>query len=239
MKQKGNNIDDIKTYNCVKGLIILILLLFVGKITAQKAIKKTIITSAEKIIIEFDIIDQVEIFTSEFDSNITVISESENEFSPNFNVEEKNGIVFIKSKENSIEEKTFEVDKLCSIQPNYSSYQIRIPKNKNIEISFTEGNFYTNGFDGNLELKVEEGIVKIKDFKGSVNVHINIGNIYVLGINTAMINVKSNLGYVRSNLNITTTNNNKNQIVGVFEKDINSLYINAILANIHLKSSKN
>jgi hypothetical protein len=54
-----------------------------------------------------------------------------------------------------------------------------------------------------------------------------------------MINVKSNLGYVRSNLNIKTTNNNKNQIVGVFEKDINSLYINAILANIHLKSSKN
>ena len=55
-----------------------------------------------------------------------------------------------------------DADKVCSVEPNYTSYQIYIPKNRILYVSFIEGNFYSESFQGDLNLKVEDGILKLK-----------------------------------------------------------------------------
>jgi len=239
LKQKGNNINGIKTYRLVKGLIFLILLLFVRNIFGQKKVEKSITSKANRIVIEFNVIDEIKLTSSEDDFKIDLIADSRDNTSPNVIMEEINGVVFIKSQEIFLDNNELEVDKLCSVQPNYTSYQISIPKGKIIDVSYTHGNFYTNNFKGELNLKVEEGIVKINHFEGSVYVHINVGNIYVEGINDSKINVRSNLGTITSNVQLKDTVQNKSHIIGVFGSNFNNLNINAILANIHLKSLKN
>jgi len=239
LKQKGNNINGIKIYRLVKGLIFLILLLFVRNIFGQKKVEKSITSKANRIVIEFNVIDEIKLTSSEEDLKIDLIADSRDNTSPNVILEEINGIVFIKSQEIFIDNNELEVDKLCSVQPNYTSYQINIPKGKIIDVSYTHGNFYTNNFKGDLNLKVEEGIVKINHFEGSVYVHINVGNVYIEGINDSKIDVRSNLGTITSNLQLKDTVQNKSHIIDVFGSNFNDLNINAILANIHLKSLKN
>jgi hypothetical protein len=238
LKQKDNNINNLNWYLLKEKRILFLVSFFLlsTSIFAQKILKKSLNSNATKIIVEFNIIDQIDLITTEEKNRIIVIAESESETSPKITLEENNGIIFIKSNEIYFEENTLEVDKLCSIQPDYASYQLIIPKNKKIDISYTNGNFYSNKFVGNLNLKVEEGIVKINKFKGSVFLHINSGNVYFDGIRDTKLNVRSNLGIVSSNLYMKKSDQNKNYLNGVFEDSINELKVNAIIANIHLRS---
>lgn len=208
-------------------------------IFSQKVITKSLNSKAEKVIIEFNIIDKIDLITSNDENMIFVVVESENEIIPRVSLKEENGIIFIKSNEKFEDENSINLDKSCSIQPNYSSYKIRVPKNKKLDISFTNGNFYATGFIGDLNLKIEEGIVKVNDFKGSVFVHINLGNVHFEGIRDTELSVTSNLGLVSSDLEMINPKKGKNYLKGVYQKSINQLRVNAILANIHLTSSMN
>ena len=238
MKLKNNNIKNNLIW-LTKGLIILILLFFTKSISAQKTFEKSITSRASKIIVDFSLIDQIELMTWEEKNRITVIADSEVNQALDLVLEEKNGVVFIKSLETSIEYNEFEIDKQCSVQPIYTSFKIYIPKNKKVEISILQGNFYTNNFKGDLNLRIEEGIIKINKFKGTVNVQVNIGKVYIDGVNNTDIDVKSNMGIVTSELIIKDKIQNKSYLKGVFGENYNQLNIQAILANIQLKSSKN
>lgn len=238
MKQKDNNINVNNAYWYKKGLITLILLFFTDSTFAQKIFKKSINSSATKIVVDFNIIDQIELTTWENGDKIVVTAESENNNIPNIFLEERDHIVFIKSIDAYFEQETLEIDKQCSIQPIYTSYRIQIPKNKKIDISFTQGNFYANNFKGDLNLKVEEGIVKVNHFEGLVHVQINTGNVYFNELENTKINVVSNLGLVSSNILMENQNQSKNHLKGVFGKNFNELNVKAILANIKLKPSK-
>jgi len=239
LKQKEGNIKNNNSYRLAKGLIILILLFFTEYIFAQKIFEKSIHSSAYKIVIDFAMIDQVELITWQDDDKIVVIAESETNKSPNIIIEEKGDVVFIKSivQVNTFEQNEFDIDKQCSIQPLYPTYKIKIPKNRKIDISVLQGNFYTTNFKGDLNLKVDEGIVKINQFTGLVNVQINMGKVYMNDISDTKINVTSNMGNITSNLLIQ--DQSKNHLKGVFGKGKNELNIHAILANIQLKSAKN
>jgi hypothetical protein len=79
----------------------------------------------------------------------------------------------------------------------------------------------------------------MKKFKGSVFIHINLGNVYFDGIKDTKLSVRSNLGMVYSSLKLKSSERSKNYLNGVFENSINELNINAILANVHLTSSMN
>ena len=239
MKQKGINIRNLKIYFLTKGLIFLILLLFVGNLNAQKIYTNSITSNSTKIIIEFNIIDQVEIIITDDVDEIVVIAENEVNKFLNFILEDKNGIVFIKDIENHFEDINLQVDKLCIVEPVYTSYQIKIPKDRNTYISYSQGNFYANNFDGILNLNLDKGIVKLDSFKGKVNMNINVGNVYCNQIKSLKINIKSNLGAVSSDFQLENSIQKKNQINGVFGKSINELNINAIQANIQLESFKN
>ena len=235
MKQKGNNIRIDNSYRLRKGLIVLTLFFITANTFAQNIFKKSILSKADKIVIEFNVIDQIELITSEVSNEIEVVSENENISSLNINLEENKGVIYISSIDNNIVENEFELDKQCVVQPIYSSYKISIPKNKKVEISFTQGNFYSNNFEGDLTLKVEEGIVKINEFEGSVFIHINIGNVNILGLGNTSFNVRSNLGLVTSSIQGKEITKNKNGVEGIFGENLNQLTIKAILANIQLE----
>ncbi len=239
MKQKDTNINVNNIYWFKKGLIILILLLFTDNTYAQKIFEKSINSTATKIVVDFNIIDQIELTTWEKEDKIVVTAESEDNNIPNIFLEERNNIIFIKSVDVYFEQEVLEIDKQCSIQPIFTTYHIKIPENKKVDISFTQGNFYANNFKGDLNLKVEEGIIKINHFEGLVNVQINTGNVYFNEIKNVKIDVVSNLGLVSSNLLMQNKNQRKNHLKGVFGKNFNELNVKAILANIQLKYAKN
>ncbi len=203
---------------------------------AQKVFEKSINSNAKKIVIDFDMVDLVELITWDVDNKIVVVAQSETNSSSNIVLEEKRGVVFIKSMENNFEQNVLDIDKLCNIQPIYTTYRIKIPKSRKIDIAIRQGNFYTSNFKGDLNLQVEEGIVKIKKFTGLVSVKINMGNVYLNNISDTKIDVRSNLGKITSNLLIQEQS--KNHVKGVFGKSNNELNIRAILANIQLISAK-
>jgi hypothetical protein len=241
LKRKDNNINifSLKLLKEKKTIFIISFFLLTVNSFAQKLFTKSLNSNAEKIIIEFNIIDKIELITSNEKNLFFIAAESENESPPRITLKEENGIIFIKSNEDFYEDRNIDIDKLCSVQPDYSSYLIKIPQGKKIEISYTQGNFYSNNFAGNLNLKIEEGTVKIKKFEGSVFVYINIGNVYINGIKNTELTVKSNLGTIFSNLKKNGLTQKRNQLNGVFEENRNQLKIDALLANIHLSSSIN
>lgn len=73
--------------------------------SAQKTIKKPINREAENVIVEFNMIVQQELVTSNFSSEVIENSKNENAQSPTVILEEENGTLFIKSIKNSNIEK--------------------------------------------------------------------------------------------------------------------------------------
>jgi len=213
------------------------MMLFVQNLTAQKTIKKSFNSKANRVIVEFDYIDQVEIITTDIANQIAVISKSEEIASSKISIEEVNDKLFIKSIDQNITGSDIAVIKLSNIRPMYSSYQILVPRNMNVDVSIINGNFNSKNFQGKLHLKMEEGTIKMDAFSGEVVIKINIGNVLITDIEDCSFDVRSNLGKVNSNIDLK--NNNKNHFYGMVGNKKNSLIINAILANIHLKSALN
>ena len=201
---------------------------------AQKIIEKSLITEATSYIFEFDIIDQIIIDESQRVNEVTVSAESVESYVPNFILEEKKGSVFIKSIEVAFDSDD-ELNTLCKVQPIYTTFKIMIPKGKNVFISYVDGNFYLNSFDGNLKLILNDGIVNLNRFLGSVDVKLNGGNVYCTKIQDIKIDITSNMGIVTSGLTLNNYLKKSNQLKGVYGRNLNELKINAISANIHLK----
>ena len=202
---------------------------------AQKIIRKSLITDATSFIFEFDIIDQIVIEQSPIFNEVTVSAESVESNVPNFILEEKNGNIFIKSIEVKFDAGDEELDKACKVQPIYTSFKIMIPKGKNVFVSYVDGNFYLNNFDGNLKLILNDGIVNLNHFLGTVNIKLNGGNVYCTRIQDTKIDVSSNMGIVTSDLSIDDALKKSNQLEGIYGQKLNELNVNAITANIYLK----
>jgi len=234
LKQKNNNIKSFRNIVCKKGLSFLILLLFNANFYAQKVIEKSLITSASNFIFEFDIIDQIVISESHSLNRVIVSAESVESQVPDFILEEKYGKVFIKSIDVVLDLVGQELYKPCIVQPIYTSFKIVIPKGKNVFVSYVDGNFYLNNFDGNLELIMNDGIVNLNHFLGSVNVILNGGNVYCNDIQDTKIDITSNTGVIISSLIIDSSLKMINQLKGVYGQNLNELNVNAITANIHL-----
>ena len=213
------------------------MILFVQNLTAQKIIKKSFNSKANRVIVEFDYIDQVEIITTNITNQIVVISKSEEVASSKISIEEINDKLFIKSIDQNTTGSDIAVIKLSNIRPMYSSYQILIPRNMNVDVSLVNGDFNSKNFQGKLHLKMEEGTIKMDSFRGEVVISINIGNVLISDIEDCSIDVRSNLGKINSNMDLKK--DNENHFYGIVGSKKNYLFINAILANVHLKSGLN
>ena len=129
-------------------------------------------------------------------------------------------------------------DKLCVVEPNYTSYQIYVPRNRDLYISFMEGNFYSDNFEGDLNLSVEAGIIKLKNMNDDVNVRLNSGSVFLHDIRNTKIDAETNLGVLVNNIpNQVEVKSNKklHQTIG---NPNNLIVIRTILANIYLYESK-
>jgi hypothetical protein len=234
LRQKDNNTNCNRNFVIRGGLNFLILLLFNANFYAQKFVERSIISNASNLIFEFDIIDQIVINESQSSNKITVSAESAEDYPLNIVLEEKNGKVFIKNVEDNFDVNDEKIDKICNIQPIYTSFKIMIPKGKNVFISYVDGNLYLNEFDGKLKIILNDGIVNLNHFRGSVYVKMNGGNFYCSETQDVEIDVRSNLGIISSNLLLHYSINNKNHVKGVYGQNVNELIVQSISANIHL-----
>ena len=210
-------------------------MIFYANCYPQKIIEKSLITNATSFVFEFDIIDQIVIEQSPIFNEVTVSAESEESNAPNFSLQEKNGNIFIKSIEVKFDTDNKELSKICKVQPIYTSFKIMIPKGKNVFVSYVDGNFYLNNFEGNLKLTLNDGIVKLNHFLGTVDVKLNGGNIYCTDLQDTKIDIISNMGIVTSSIIIDDALKKNNQLKGVYGQQLNKLNVNAISANIYLK----
>lgn len=176
-------------------------------------------------------------FNSNNDSSIRVRAEGNGQ-SPNFRLEENDGLVLLKDREMPVVNALQDDDKVCSVEPNFTSYQIYIPKNRILYISVMEGNFYTEHFDGDLNLKIEDGIVKLKDMHEPVKVMLNAGSVFVNDIQNTSIDAETNLGVLVHNMAEETSGQPKRQLRDTFGNPDNSIVIRAIMANIYLYGVK-
>lgn len=215
----------------------MVLTLFTVFAFSQEVIEKRISSESDKIVIEFNLIDQIQLFNSDSASEIFVKAEGSIQ-TPSFQIIEINGYVLLKDFELSSEEVTLDQDKVCSVEPNYTAYQIYVPRNKNLYISVIEGNIYAKNFVGTLNLKVEDGIVKLNGMKDTVSVQLNSGSVFVHEIRNTKIDAETNLGILVHDLSGEVNKRPEKKLNQTVGDEKNSLLIRTILANIYLYGSK-
>ena len=203
----------------------------------QKLIEKSISSKADQVILEFNVIDQIELFNTEGDTEFSILGEGQTYF-PDFDLKEVNGVVYLEENDQVSDEEAYSVDKVCSIEPNFTSYQVFIPEGKKLYISFIEGNFFAEDFKGELNLIAEDGILKLKHMSNAVNVRLSSGSIYAENIENTSIDAKTNLGSLITDASLEGLSEDKKHLMVTAGNGRNSLMIRTIMANIYLNVSK-
>lgn len=200
---------------------------------SQKRVEKSISSEAVKVIFEFNVIDQIQLFNSEDDTTFSISAEGSTHF-PIFSIKEVNGIVYVEENEVPVNQETDGLAKICIVEPNFTSYQVYIPKEKDVYISFIEGNFYADSFRGDLNLIVEDGIIKLDHINGSVKAKLNSGSIYAQNIENAYVDAETSLGSLITDPPIKGFTEGDLHLVKNLGKASKKLLIKTILANIYL-----
>lgn len=203
----------------------------------QEIVEQTIASKAKTIIIEFDLIDHIQLYNSGDESSIKVRAEASGQ-SPSFQLEETGDQVLLRDNEQLVSAGSLGDDKVCMVEPNYTSYQIYVPKNRALHISFMEGNFYADKFEGDLNLKVEDGIIKLKDMNFPVKLSLNAGSVFLQDIRNAKIDAETNLGILVNHIFEEDTIMQSKKLLQTIGDPNNSIVIRTILANIYLYGSK-
>lgn len=203
----------------------------------QKLIEKSISSKADQVILEFNVIDQIELFNAKSDTEFSIIGEGQTYF-PDFNLKEVNGVVYLEENEQVSDEEVYSVDKVCSIEPNFTSYQVFIPEGKKLYISFIEGNFFAEDFKGELNLVAEDGILRLNHMPNSLKVRLSSGSIYAQNIENTSIDAKTNLGSLITDPSLEGLSENKKHVIETVGNGTKSLMIRTIMANIYLNVSK-
>ena len=215
----------------------MILLLFTFCSYGQEIVEKRIDSDLDEIVIEFDLIDNIKLFNNKEGTDIIVSAEGSTQI-PNYQLKEHKGHVLIKDYEPFDTDGEIGADKVCSVEPNYTSYQIYVPQNRILYISFIEGNFYAEGFEGALNLKVEDGIIKLNRILDDTNIQLNSGSVTINDVKHTKIDAETNLGSLVTDLTDPTAKKNKRKLIQSEENANRALIIRTIMANIYLYESK-
>ncbi len=226
MKQKEDN------HRQARFILVLLMSLNAFYLNAQNLIDKTISATSEYIFIELNFIENLKIVNSE-GNKIEVITQNNFGGSSNFVLKEEKGSVTIKDLRNYQEHKE-EIDKNCVVQPVYPSYLIKVPEEKQVRIMITEGNLNVNNYRGRLLIELERGIAKLEDFHGSIDMHINVGNVYCKLKDTEM-DIHTNLGFIRWGDDFSKKSSDFKMYKGRIGKPYNKLNISALKANIYIE----
>lgn len=204
---------------------------------SQKHIEKSVSSRAEQIILEFNVIDQIQLFNSDDDTNVLILAEGRSHF-PMFIMKEENGILYVQENESPADHETDGLDKICIVEPNFSSYKVYVPKGRDVYISFIEGNFYADNFQGDLNLMVEDGIIKLNHINDSVKARLNSGSIHVQNIENTFVDAETNLGSLITDPSLKGFSESEKHLVEKLGNASKKLLIRTILANVYLNVSE-
>ena len=215
----------------------MILLLFTFCSYGQEIVEKKIHSNLDELVIEFDLIDNIRLYNNKTGSDIIVRAEGSTQI-PNYQLKEHNGHVLLKDYKPFDPDENLDIDKVCSIEPNYTSYQIYVPQDKTLYISFIEGNFYAEGFIGILNLKVEDGIIKLTRILDDTNIQLNSGSVTINEVKHTKIDAETNLGTLLTDLADPINNKERRKLIQSEGDARSALIIKTIMANIYLYGSK-
>lgn len=182
-------------------------------------------------------IDHVRLVNTDDKGEISVYAEGLIE-PPNFKIEDQGKTILIKDIRPVQIEEEADLDKVCSVEPNFTSYRVQIPGNKNVYISILEGNLYSDGFKGQLNVKVEDGIIKLSKPTDQVRVKLNTGSVIVKDIVNARIDAETNMGILNTDLKKEAPEKHRKNLVDTIGKPYPLINIRAIMANIYLYGQK-
>jgi len=203
----------------------------------QEVVEKKIISKAGTIVIEFGMIDHIELLNSSEDNSVRVRAEG-SVLPPGFDIDEKEGHVLIRDHVVPDLNEFVNDASVCIEAPDYPSYKISIPQNRALYVSFLEGNFYTEKFEGDLNLKVENGIIKITEMRHPVKVRLHTGRVFVKNIRDTKIDAETSLGVLVNNVSDTDAGSSNSKLFETIGRPTNSIMIRSIMANIYLYRSE-
>ena len=212
-------------------------MLLSAHLQCQELVDKRLNSELQKVVVEFGQIDHIELYSTESHSDIVVKAEGNGQI-PNFQISETNNVVLIKDFKFSEEPSDLNVDKVCGVAPNYTTYKIYVPSDKDLFLSVEEGNFYAKDFMGDLHVKIQNGVANLSKIQQNVSIYVNSGKVYVGDIQNVKLDIKTNLGVLSSELGEDLQPKDQKKLVGSLGTTENSLYIRTILANIFLCASK-
>ena len=202
--------------------------------TAQKYIEKAVETKAQLIEIYLDEIDNL---TLESSKNAKVSVELKgDDFALNaINISEEKSTLIIRADNPPLFQD--QINKFCVDQPTIDSYKIIVPQGLKVRVNITRGNLLVKHFKGDLRITIETGFVELNKIEGDVNLSIIDGSV-IAKLESASINVNSNLGKVHSDLSLKEVFQTENSYKGMFVNSKQKLFIKAIKANIYLEQAK-
>lgn len=204
------------------------------RVFSQEFDEKIISTTSKSMLIELASVEYIELKMNESADKMEVLFK--NTDVQNTPIITDNGTtVRIAVSKNATNLKGTDKNKYRAGQPIYPSYEIRIPKDMEVQLFYDKGNFKTNDFYGNLDLYLNSGEVTINQFKGVVNIESFSGNINC-SMNAAMIAISSNKGEIVSNLKDARLVETATSLNGIFKNANNVLKIKTIHAKVNLKT---
>ncbi|MET2983575.1 DUF4097 family beta strand repeat-containing protein [Aureibaculum conchae] len=209
-------------------------LLLAAPVIAQKTIVKEIDFNNQKIEIQLEDIDLLEIVNT--DKQKVSLSMQDHAENPT-QIEIKNSEKTIAITASTILPivDSSKMDKFCYEQPLFSSYKLMIPKGCEVLVVYHKGNFSTKNFTGNMNVRLNTGDLTIDDFNGSINIESFSGNIDAT-INDTEAIILSSKGRITTAFSSTNWERTAISLKGTLGKKSNLLTIQSVNANIMLNS---
>ena len=203
---------------------------------AQKTPQKTLISDTRTVVIELASVEQILLKTTTTTNKIKVGYIHTN-YTNTPTIFEKENVVYIQISKDAQKLSGVEKTKYRAGQPLYPSYIIEVPKDVEVQLLYDKGNFLTEHFYGDLDIRLNSGDVTINQFKGTMNISTYSGKIDVT-LNSANIFVENSKGDSQSNLQDKRLVRTGTLLKGVYRNASNMLKIRTVTSKITLNSAK-
>ena len=213
------------------------ILIFIGVLHntfGQHYIEKSVEATSKNIEIYLNDIDNLILKTTRTNRLNVKLDDSKDGFS-NIKIYNENDKLIVRATELILPQEQF--NKFCAEQPLLAAYVIVVPINSNVSLKINNGNLSIRRFEGDLKVEIETGEVILNTILGNVSLFIVDGSVQAK-LQSAQINVRTNLGKIVSNLPIKDLKQTANTLRGIFKYNTPTLVIKAIKANIYLEAIK-
>lgn len=218
----------------VRGFLLGALFLCAIHLQGQFLSEKQLTSKAQRVLVSLQDIDHLSLGNSSREDFSVRVSGPDK--APAYRFEAMDGIVSLSAPGRPWSVLEPDPDKVCSIEPLYSSYELRVPDGTEVFVTFTAGNFDASDFSGDLQLVLEDGIVQLDGMRGSVSIMLNGGSVSVGNISDMRIDAGTSLGSLDYDPDGTGSRTGMQRVQDTVGNPVNELKIEAIMANVLLRS---